>query len=123
MANRNYSRVQALEKESKYLYLDVNIAAAGAPTATRKYGSASIVRNSAGNYTITMQDRYMKLLGLQVTQLIASPQDLTFELVSEDVNGANTKTVRFRCLTGAVETDPASGSRLLIKLDLKNSSV
>lgn len=121
MANRNFNRVQALEKEVKHMYLDVAIGAAGAPTMSRALGAASIVRNSAGDYTITMQDKFNRLMAFGAMQLVSAAQDIQFEAVSESVNSG--KTVRFRCLTGAVATDPSSGSRLLIRLDLKNSSV
>ena len=121
MANRNYNRKQALEKEVKELYLDVAIGASGAPTLTRGVGIASITRDSAGVYDITLQDAYMRLMSVQVTQLVAAAEDLNFQLESETVS--TTKVIRVRCTTDATETDPSSGSRLLVQINLKNSSV
>lgn len=121
MANRNYNRHQSLEKEVKSLYADVSIGASGAPTISKALGITSIVRDSAGVYILTLDDKYTRLMSFQVSQLVAAAEDLTFQLESEDVDGL--KTIQFRCLTANVETDPSSGSRLLINIDLKNSSV
>lgn len=120
MANRNYSRQQALEREVKALFAEVSIGASGAPTLVRGLGIASIVRNSAGLYTLTLQDKYDRLMHMDVKQLVASAEDLNFQLAAEDVDSA--KTVQFRCIAAAVETDPSSGSRLFIRLSLRNTS-
>ena len=121
MANRNFNRFQALEKDIKALYADVAIGASGAPTLTRGLGVASIVRDSAGVYVLTLQDAYNRLMSVDVKQLVAAAEDLQFQLEAEDVDGA--KTVTFRCIdSAAAETDPSSGSRLLIKIDVRNTS-
>jgi hypothetical protein len=121
MANKTFNKVQAYEKEVKHLYADVAIGASGAPTLTRGYGITSIARNSAGKYTVTLSDKYNRLMFADVVQLVGTAEDTNFQLVSESV--ASAKTVVFHCLTGGVATDPSSGSRLFIKLELKNSSV
>lgn len=122
MANRNFNRFQALEKEVKSIFADVAIGATGAPTLSRGLGIASIVRDSAGTYTITLEDRYNRLLGASVTQIVTGgAEDLSFQLDSEDVDG--TKEIVLVCHTAGTETDPSDGSRLLIELLLKNSSV
>lgn len=121
MANRNWNRLQALEKEVKHLHADVSIGSSGAPTITKALGIASIARDSAGVYTVTLDDKFMRLMDFRVTQLVASAEDLKFQLVAESVSSA--KTVQFRCIAVGTETDPSSGSRLLIKLELKNSSI
>lgn len=119
MANRNFNRRQALEKEVKDIYASATIGASGAPTLVSKIGVASLVRNGAGDYTLTLQDKYMSLKFADIIHLDDAAQDLNFQIYSEDVDGA--KTLRFLCLTGATPTDPASGSSLLIKLELKNT--
>lgn len=123
MANRNYHRVQSLSRELKIVNAKVNIGASGAPTlvANSSVGVASVTRDTAGVYIVTMSDKYNELLGFKVTQLIAAAQDLTFSIESEDVDGA--KTIQFQCKTAAVETDPSNGSVLFIEIMLKNSSV
>lgn len=121
MANRSWNRRQALEKEVKDLYLKVAIGATGAPTISSGYGIASIARNGAGDYTITLQDSYASLKYFDVKHLHSSAQDLGYQLHSETV--ASTKTIRFLCLTGASATDPASGKVLFIKIEVKNTTV
>lgn len=121
MANRNFNRRQALEKEVKDIYAKASVAAAGAPTLTSTIGVASLVRNGAGDYTLTLQDKYNSLKWADVKVIDDTAQDLTIQIHSEDV--ADAKTVRFLCLEAGVETDPADGAQLLIKLELKNTSV
>lgn len=121
MANRRFNRKQALEREVKELFADVAIGATGAPTLTTGLGVASVTRDSAGVYDITLEDKYNSLLHVSVIQLEATAEDLTFQVESEDV--ADTKVVRIQCKAADTETDPSDGSRLLIKLDLKNTSV
>lgn len=119
MANRNFNRAQALEKEVKSLFAEVAIGASGAPTITKALGISSISRTGAGDYKITLDDKFVRLMHLSVTELNSSAQDLNFQLKSQAVS--STKEIEFFSLTGGTETDPASGSSLFIKIDLKNS--
>ncbi len=121
MANRNFQRRQALESEVKDIYAKVTVGSSGAPTLVSPVGVASIARNSAGNYTITLQDKYSSLKFFRVSFKASSAQDMNVQIIAEDVAAA--KTVNFVCLTGASATDPASGQTMLIKLELKNTSV
>jgi hypothetical protein len=121
MANRNYNRAQALEKEVKSLYAEISIGAAGAPTLVRGLGIASVARDSAGVYTVTLQDAYNRLMSFGASQEAASAEDLKFQLAASDVSSA--KTVQFRCIAAAVETDPSNGSKLRLQIDVKNSSI
>lgn len=103
------------------------IGASGAPTinAPASLGITSIARNSAGNYTITLDDKYNDLL--QVTQSVqlaaGAPAAIGGMVVrSEAVDTAKTIVVQFVDAAGAaVELD--SGSTVRLKIDLKNSSV
>lgn len=127
MANRNFNRYQALTKEVKALFAQVAIGASGAPTlsAAKSLGVASIDRNSAGNYTITLSDKYMDLLQLGISRELASgtPDALGgFVIRSQDVDAAKTIVVEFVDAAGAA-IDPANGTTLRLKIDLKNSSV
>jgi hypothetical protein len=123
MANRNYNRKQALEKEVKEIYAKVTIGASGAPTlvAANSQGVASISRTSAGLYVLTLQDKYMKLMHASFDVTTPTISDIKANLKSESV--ASAKTVTFHCSTGAIATDPADGDSFLISLQLKNSSV
>ena len=123
MANRNFQRVQSLTREVKILHAKATIGASGAPTLVTdsSVGVASITRDSAGVYIITLDDKYSSLNHFQVIQQAAAAEDLTFQIESEDVNGA--KTIQFQCKAAAVETDPSDGSTLFIRMELKNTSV
>lgn len=121
MANRNFNRAQNLEKEVKSLFVDIAIGATGAPTLTRGRGIASVSRTSAGLYKITLDDKYNRLMHVDIKQVVATAEDLTFQVKAEDVDGD--KTIDIQCLAAAVATDPSDGSRLLIRIDLKNTSI
>lgn len=122
MANRNFNRFQALEKEVKALYAEVSIAGSGAPTLVRGLGVASIVRDSAGLYTITLQDKYNRLMNVSVAHVAAAPATLIPQVAAEDVDNARTVQIRF-VDAADTEVDPANGDRLLIRIDVKNSSI
>ena len=123
MANRNFHRVQSLAREVKSVYANVSIGASGAPTlnANASVGVASVSRDSAGVYIFTLDDKYNSLLHVNIIQVEATAEDLTFQVESEAV--ASTKVITIQCKAAAVETDPSDGSVLLVKIDLKNTSV
>lgn len=123
MANRNFNRKQALEKEVKEIYAKVAIGASGAPTlnAAQSLGVASISRTSAGLYVLTLQDKYMRLMHASIEVLTPSAEDIKANVSAEAV--ASAKTITFRATAAGVATDPASGDTLLISLQLKNSSI
>jgi 6-phosphogluconolactonase (cycloisomerase 2 family) len=123
MASRNFHRVQSLTREVKSLFAKVAIGASGAPTLNTNLsvGVASITRDSAGVYEITLDDKYNNLLHVHVVQLEATAEDLTFQVESDTVS--TDKKLKIQCKAAAVETDPSDGSALLIKIELKNTSV
>lgn len=124
MANRNFFRKQSMEREVKELYVAASIAAAGAPTLTRDLGVASLVRDSAGVYTLTLEDKYNALLQVSVSLQLAAgaPSSVAHVVRSEDVDGAKTVVIEFVDAAGAaVELD--NGTVVKLKLDLKNTSV
>lgn len=127
MANRNFNRFQALEKEAKSLYVQVAIGASGAPTlnAANSLGVASVVRNSVGRYTITLQDKFNRLLQItESRQLASGPASAVGGMVvrSQSVDSAKTIVVEFLDATGAA-VELANGTTLRLQIDLKNSSV
>jgi hypothetical protein len=123
MANRNFNRKQALEKEVKEIYAKVAIGASGAPTlnVAQSLGVASISRTSAGLYVLTLQDKYMRLMHASIEVVTPSAENIKVHVSAEAV--ASARTITFRAVAAAVATDPASGDTLLISLQLKNSSV
>ena len=123
MANRNFNRLQALEKEVKHIHAKIAIGATGAPTLTAasSLGVASISRTSAGLYVLTLQDAYMRLVNASILIITPAAEDISVNVSAETV--ASTKLVTFRCTAAGVATDPASGDTILVSLELKNSSI
>lgn len=121
MANRSFNRKQSLEKEVKELFCSISIGASGAPTLVDRYGIASITRNSAGDYTLVLQDNYVSLKFVEAVFLSSTAQDIRVQLKSETVS--TTKQINFFTLTAATATDPSSGQKLFLKIEVKNTSV
>jgi hypothetical protein len=128
MANRWFEQfAYSLVKGKVFLYGKVTIGAAGAPTlvSANSKGISSIVRNSAGKYTITLQDKYNRLLHIKpVIVLGAGTPAAPFNfVVSESVASAKTIVIQFLAVDGTTATDPASGEEVRFEIQLKNSSV
>lgn len=121
MANRSFNRKQSLEKEVKEIYCSISFGSSGAPTLVSRYGIASITRNSAGDYTLVLQDNFVSLKFVEGTFLSSTAQDIRLQLKSETV--ASTKQINFFTLTGASATDPSSGQKLFLKIEVKNTTV
>lgn len=120
MASRNFHRAQALEPEVKSLFATVTIGASGAVTSTVSAGVATVAKSATGRYTVTLQDKYVRLLHVSVVHINATTEDLQWHVTAEDV--ANAKTIGLVAHDAATDTDPASGTKLLIKIDLKNTT-
>ena len=125
MANRLYSeRWGTLEKSLVTIFADVTIGATGAPTIVTKNskGLKSITRNSAGDYTMILQDQYYRLLNLSVLVIKAtSAAASAITLKAVNTKAAGGASIEFVMFAAAVATDPASGEELLIEIELSNS--
>lgn len=127
--NRLYNQFRlALEKKIVDLYARVTIGAAGAPTlvASASKGIQSITRNSAGLYTIVLQDKYVGLLHFSVAvQLAAGAPSSVGGHILRAVNvSANAKSIQVLFVDAAgaaVEVD--NGTTLYIKAELKATTV
>lgn len=127
MANRLMQQFQwSLEKKMVHLYGKVAIGASGAPTldAANSKGIASIVRNSAGKYTITLQDPYVQFMSFVPTIQLASGSPGVVQQVvrSVDTTVAQTVVVEFLDAT-LTAADIANGATLFFKVVLKDTSV
>ena len=123
MASRSFNRKQALEKEVKEIFALITFGASGAPTLTTGYGITSITRNSQGDYTIVLDSKFPSFKNFSGTFLKSTGEDIRVQLKSETVSSATTKAVNFFTLTGASATDPSSGAKLYLKIEVKNTSV
>jgi len=127
MSNRVFTQFHlSLVKQPVALWGKVAIGASGAPTldASLSKGIASIVRNSAGLYTVTLQDGYQKFLGFVPTIELAAGSPGVFACVVRAHSVTSAKTIQFGFLdaTGAA-ADIASGATLRFKVELDRSSV
>lgn len=127
--NRLYTQFQySLEKKVVHLYARITIGATGAPTLVKALskGIASVARTAAGAYTITLQDKYVELLHIDhALQLAAgAPAVLAGMVVRSEATAAATPTVAVEFLDAAgAGIDPDSGSVILLKLELKATTV
>jgi hypothetical protein len=137
MANRRFEQYAlSLEKKVVSLFMNVSIGATGAPTlvsgtlgASFNKGIWSIVRNSAGNYTIklgvaalTTVDTYQRLLMISRMNVSAAASTAPGLFVVTDNSANGLITVQFTNSTGTA-TDPASGEVILLTLMLSNSGI
>lgn len=124
MASRTFSRLQALQKEVKHVHAKVAIGGTGAPTLVTANGSslgvASVVRDGAGTYTVTLEDKYPEILFFDGQQVLGAAQDVVFHVSGSDPLA---KTLTFYTLTAATPTDPTNGSELWLRFELKNTTV
>lgn len=122
MADRIMYDGKNLDREVIVIAGHATIGATGAPTlvAADSKGIASITRNSAGDYTVVLQDTFPRFLGGTITQYGSTSQDLTFHIKSHTVG--TTKQFNFVCKTANTATDPTSGTELYWEIRVKNSS-
>ena len=114
MANRNFNRFQALEKEIKSLYAEISLDGAGAPTLVRGLGVDSVVLNG-GAVQINLQDKYMRLMNVSVIEVGGPSLTSPVSILEADVAEG-----KYIILSNA---DALASTSLLVRIDLKNSSV
>lgn len=128
MANISRTKFQfrySYERDLVDTQAKITIGATGAPTLTLAKGIASITRNSAGNYTIVMQERMYLLTDVKCSFISGSsaPAAPMFNVVSEQVNNATpSMIVQFRAIDNSTATDPASGEVLLLHIQCRSAS-
>jgi hypothetical protein len=126
--NRLYYQFRlALEKRIVDLFGKVTIAGSGAPTlvAASSKGIASISRASAGLYNITLQDKYVGLLNVQIaTMLAAGAPDAVGGWIIRSEAVATTKVIQVLFVDGAgAAIDPDDGATLFLTIQLKATTV
>jgi hypothetical protein len=93
-------------------------------TSIKGRGVTSVTRNSAGAFTVLLQDVYPTLLAAVATAQLATAADIVPQ-VGTSLLTANGKTIVVTLLAGAVATDVAANAnnRVNLLLILKNSGV
>lgn len=134
--NRSTVRNTAsLERAPVCLYAKVSIGAAGAPTLQISpknlcLGIYSMVRTGAGAYTInlglssTSVDTYQRLLWMGFADLKSTaPAEQSIYVVADNSANLTSPNVQVQFLDPAgAAVDPSSGSVLLLKLELSNTT-
>lgn len=121
MANRIFSKVQALKKEVKVIAGSFSIAASGG-AATKVTGLGySVAKSATGEYTITLEDIYNSVVSMNANLLAATAVDLVPQFKSQTVS--TTKLVVINLNAGATPTEPAAACTVHFSLFLTNSSL
>lgn len=111
------------ERDLVDIMLKMSIGAAGAPTLLNSKGVTGVVRNSAGNYTISLKDNFNVLLAAEHSQVSSSaPAAPTMTVVTDSSNSQTAPLVIVQFSIGGVATDPANGEVQMIHLILRNAS-
>ena len=110
-----------MERAVVKLYAEVAIGATGAPSLIYGNGIETVDRTAAGEYLVTLQDYYYRLLDLNGSLEAVAGEDLRFQIKEEAVKAD--KTLSIFCLAGAVAVDPSDGSKLRLEITLKNSGM
>lgn len=129
MANRLFNSQfrYGFERMPVSLFAKITFGAAGAPTLSNALGIKSVVRNSAGDYTITLQDNYNRLLMVkhvfdETSNSGTAPASPGMFIKSNQVSAA-TPTLEVVFNAAGTATDPASTEIVLLEIILNNSSV
>lgn len=102
------------------VFMKVTFGATGAPTLTYGKGVTSIARISAGKYTITLKDKYIKLLMANKMFINATSPAAQEMYITADNSATGTIGIQFAA--AGVATDPATGEVGLIQLCFQNAS-
>lgn len=86
------------------------------------YGPAvlSAVRSGVGEYTIVLQDAYVKFMGAHMTMLAATPVNLVPQIKSFT---PSTKTLVVNLNSGATPTEVAAVSALYLEMNFRHGNV
>lgn len=107
------------------IYAKISFGATGAPTLVTANGAskgiASVSRNGAGDFSITLSETFPLLKGINASFVASSGAAAPNVNVKSDLV-STTKVLRINTQAGGVNTDPANGEVLLLEIMLKNST-
>lgn len=117
MANRNFSKIQGLNKEIKVITGRCD------ETGAKEAGLGfSVSKTGTGQYTIVLEDSYPVLLSAQATVLDSTSGHFTPVVISADPSESS-KTIVIETLKNASATDLPANSSLHFAFFLQNSTV
>lgn len=126
-----YSKdTMVLERDVVHLYADVDIGASGAVTLAKGGALTSVTKQAtAGQYAIVLDAGFNKLLHVSVQVVGASASgvasvDVLQSAASILTNLKNAAAITIQCYDYAgAAVNPASGSRLKVKLEVRRTTV
>lgn len=131
MSNKRFSQFQlTLEQQVVTLYAQLQVGASGAVASAKGGGIKSIVKETTdGQYTITLEDKYNRLLFVDAKVVHDVPSAVCSVQVLQDATTLQADFVaspsfKIQCLDeagAAVNLEQDAG--LMIKLEVRNSSV
>jgi hypothetical protein len=123
MANRSFSQnTMALEKGLVTLLGQIPLSTAGAVGTLKFQGVLSVVKSSTATYTITLQDKYLDLMGCSI-EVVGGSAVKQAQITSQDVDHTTTPVVVFKTQDEAmVETvETTTALTVYVTLHLRNS--
>jgi hypothetical protein len=129
MANRNFHQFRkSYEKEVVDVYGRFTVGAVGAVSNVLGIGISGVVRNSAGNYTITFVDSFDAILNFNASIVFNGASAAvgcniaqTITTFKADVKANKTLTIQFVSAT-ATAIDPDASSLINFTATFRNSS-
>lgn len=121
MANRTFNEPRALEKELITIVGRIPLSAAAA-VGTKVGRGYTVAKTATGEYTVTLQDNYMALIGFSFTVIGTGTIVTVPELKSESVTTGSFIIKTVTRSTGAT-ADTAVAFDLCFTAHLRNSSV
>jgi hypothetical protein len=115
-------KVQVIEQGVTTLYCKLVVGATGAVTSYAGYGIDNLVRNATGNYTITLDRKFKKLLGIHQTIIQATPQGLEMTVEGDNVASAGTIVLEFNT-DGGTATELSSSTIVLFAITVADTSL
>jgi hypothetical protein len=114
--------VQVIEQGATTIYAKLTVGSTGAVSADTGYGLTSIVRNGTGNYTITLDRKFKKLLSVLPTVIQATPQGLKMTLESDDIAASGAITLEWNT-DGGTATELSSGTIVIFAITVADTSL
>lgn len=115
-------KVQVIEQGVTTLYAKLVVGASGAVTSYAGYGIDNLVRNATGNYTITLDRKFKKLLGIHQTIIQATPQGLEMTVEGDNVASAGTIVLEFNT-DGGTATELSSSTIVLFAITVGDTAL
>jgi hypothetical protein len=129
MANRNLNEVQAFEKKLAHIFGSVVITTAGGVYRVKGLGVSGVVRNSTGNYTITLEDKWCRFISFAAGVTLATASAIARVQVwmapaTLQATFIASRTIDIQCLDYAgAPADPEDGSVLSFHAIVRNTTV